>query len=73
MEKIVLTYSKDYIWIADESKMVTHLGAFPLPVEVVSFGCGQLYRLFDKLGFSQLFRLDDAGERLVRRYGQPYH
>ncbi|MGX6992033.1 ribose-5-phosphate isomerase RpiA, partial [Pseudolactococcus reticulitermitis] len=35
MEKIVATYSKDYIWIADDSKMVEHLGAFPLPVEVV--------------------------------------
>ena len=69
MEKIVATYSKDYIWIADESKMVTHLGAFPLPVEIVSFGCGQLYRLFDKLGFQPTFRLDDAGERLVTDMG----
>ncbi|WP_460059392.1 ribose-5-phosphate isomerase RpiA [Pseudolactococcus yaeyamensis] len=69
MEKIVATYSQDYIWIADESKMVEHLGAFPLPVEVVSFGCGQLYRLFDKLDFQPSFRLDDAGERLVTDMG----
>src|SRR5574341_1153008 len=34
MEKIVATYSRDYIWIVDDAKMVTHLGAFPLPVEV---------------------------------------
>jgi ribose 5-phosphate isomerase A len=31
-EKIVATNSKENIWIVDESKMVTHLGAFPLPV-----------------------------------------
>src|SRR5574341_1142326 len=36
MEKIVATYSRDYIWIVDDAKMVTHLGAFPLPVEVVT-------------------------------------
>ncbi|GFH43108.1 ribose-5-phosphate isomerase A [Lactococcus hodotermopsidis] len=61
MEKIVATYSKDYIWIVDESKMVAHLGAFPLPVEVVPFGCGQLFRLFEKSGFKPTFRLDDKG------------
>ncbi|MGX6991974.1 ribose 5-phosphate isomerase A, partial [Pseudolactococcus reticulitermitis] len=69
MEKIVATYSKDYIWIADDSKMVEHLGAFPLPVEVVKFGCEQLFRLFDKLGFNPSFRLNDAGERLVTDMG----
>jgi ribose 5-phosphate isomerase A len=69
MEKIVATYSQDYIWIADESKLVEHLGAFPLPVEVVSFGCGQLFRLFDKLGFRPTFRLDETGARLITDMG----
>ena len=36
-EKVVATYSKDCIWIVDESKMVNKLGNFPLPVEVVPF------------------------------------
>ncbi|GFH41074.1 ribose-5-phosphate isomerase RpiA [Pseudolactococcus insecticola] len=69
MEKIVATYSKDYIWIVDDSKMVEHLGAFPLPVEVVPFGCGQLFHLFDVLGFKPTFRLDDNEENLITDMG----
>ncbi len=37
-EKIVAAASADVIIIADESKLVETLGAFPLPVEVVPFG-----------------------------------
>jgi ribose 5-phosphate isomerase A len=37
-EKIVATSSKSMIVIADESKRVDRLGAFPLPIEIVSFG-----------------------------------
>jgi ribose 5-phosphate isomerase A len=37
-EKIVAAASARMIVIADESKWVTTLGRFPLPVEVVSFG-----------------------------------
>lgn len=69
MEKIVASYSKDYIWIADDSKMVTHLGAFPLPVEVVIFGSGQLFRRFEKLGFNPSFRVDAAGKYLITDMG----
>jgi ribose 5-phosphate isomerase A len=37
-EKIVAAASATMIVIADESKWVTTLGRFPLPIEVVSFG-----------------------------------
>jgi ribose 5-phosphate isomerase A len=37
-EKIVATASNRMVVIADESKVVPTLGAFPLPVEVVRFG-----------------------------------
>ncbi|MFC5651753.1 ribose-5-phosphate isomerase RpiA [Paenibacillus solisilvae] len=37
-EKIVAAASRELIIIADESKLVQRLGAFPLPVEVVPFG-----------------------------------
>ena len=37
-EKIVATAAKEMIVIADETKQVEMLGAFPLPIEVVSFG-----------------------------------
>ncbi len=69
MEKIVATYSRDYIWIVDDAKMVTHLGAFPLPVEVVTFGYGQVFRLFEKLGFNPVVRVDASGEIVVTDMG----
>jgi ribose 5-phosphate isomerase A len=39
-EKIVATASARMVVIADHSKRVAKLGAFPLPVEVVPFGVG---------------------------------
>jgi ribose 5-phosphate isomerase A len=38
-EKIVATASDRMIVIADASKLVKTLGAFPLPIEVIPFGC----------------------------------
>ncbi len=38
MEKIVASCSKQFIIIVDSSKIVSNLGKFPLPVEVVQFG-----------------------------------
>jgi ribose 5-phosphate isomerase A len=37
-EKIVAAASRQMVVIADESKLVTRLGKYPLPVEVVEFG-----------------------------------
>ena len=37
-EKIVASYSKKMIVIVDNSKVVTNLGKFPLPIEIVKFG-----------------------------------
>ena len=39
-EKIVAAASDRMIVIADESKLVPVLGAFPLPIEIVRFGQG---------------------------------
>jgi ribose 5-phosphate isomerase A len=36
-EKIVAYHTKKYLVIIDESKLVTHLGRYPLPVEVLPF------------------------------------
>ena len=46
-EKIVATASNQMIVIADESKVVATLGAFPLPVEVVPFGFASTLRLIE--------------------------
>jgi ribose 5-phosphate isomerase A len=44
-EKIVARASKLNVVVADESKLVDHLGRFPLPIEVVRFGHGTTTRL----------------------------
>lgn len=68
MEKIVATNSKDCIWIVDESKQVETLGAFKLPVEVVQYGAENLFRLFEKKGYSPAYREKD-GQRFVTDQG----
>jgi len=68
MEKIVATNSKDCIWIVDESKQVETLGAFKLPVEVVQYGAENLFRHFEKKGYSPAYREKD-GQRFVTDQG----
>ena len=68
MEKIVATNSKDCIWIVDESKQVETLGAFKLPVEVVQDGAENLFRHFEKKGYSPAYREKD-GQRFVTDQG----
>jgi ribose 5-phosphate isomerase A len=43
-EKMVAAASKQLIIIADHTKLVTRLGAFPLPVEVIPFGWKQVMK-----------------------------
>lgn len=64
MEKIVATPTKEYIWVVDESKMVEHLGAFKLPVEVIQYGADRLFRVFEKAGYKPSFRIKE-NQRLI--------
>ena len=57
-EKVVATYSKEIIWIVDESKMVDKLGRFPLPVEVIPYGQDQLFRLLQEKNYHPSFRME---------------
>lgn len=61
-EKMVANQSDEVIWIVDDSKLVHKLGAFPLPVEVVKFGCQQVFRLFEEKDMKPSFRKDDNDE-----------
>ena len=45
-EKIVADLAKTFVCIADESKLVDTLGAFPLPVEVIPMAAAQVARRF---------------------------
>ena len=64
-EKIVATNSKENIWIVDESKMVTHLGTFPLPVEVIPYGSEQIFKKMKENNLNPSFRLTETGEKLL--------
>jgi len=48
-EKIVATASDRMVVVADDSKIVTTLGLFPLPVEVVRFGLMATMRLVEAI------------------------
>lgn len=47
-EKMVAAASKQFVIIADHTKLVQQLGAFPLPVEVIPFGWKQVQRHIEK-------------------------
>lgn len=49
-EKIVADLAGKFVCIADESKLVQTLGAFPLPVEIIPMAAAQLTRRFAKIG-----------------------
>jgi ribose 5-phosphate isomerase A len=68
-EKIVAAMSGRFICIADESKMVPVLGAFPLPVEVIPMAAARLARQFGAMGGSAKLRIKD-GQPLVTDNGQ---
>jgi ribose 5-phosphate isomerase A len=68
-EKIVAAMSRRFVCIADESKMVPVLGAFPLPVEVIPMAAARLMRQFQQLGGKAHVRLKD-GQPLVTDNGQ---
>ena len=76
-EKIVAAASKRMAVIADSTKLVPRLGAFPLPVEVVPFGLkstrGHIERALADLGLAGSIRLrggsapfvTDGGHRIL--------
>lgn len=68
-EKIVAAQSRRFVCIADESKLVQALGAFPLPVEVIPMATARLARQFAALGGHARVRLKD-GQPLVTDNGQ---
>ncbi|MET0377998.1 MAG: ribose-5-phosphate isomerase RpiA [Spongiibacteraceae bacterium] len=55
-EKIVAACAKEFICIADESKLVEQLGQFPLPVEVVPMARSYVARELVKLGGDPVYR-----------------
>jgi ribose 5-phosphate isomerase A len=68
-EKIVAAQSAQFVCIADESKLVSALGAFPLPVEVIPMATARIVRQFQAMGANAAVRLKE-GQPLVTDNGQ---
>lgn len=62
-EKIVAAVADKFVCIADESKLKTVLGAFPLPVEVLPMARSHVGRRLAALGGQPELRLDAAQEK----------
>lgn len=73
-EKIIGAASTKFICIADESKQVDILGAFPLPVEVIPMARSYVARELVKLGANPVYREDfvtDNGNVILDLYNFP--
>ena len=68
-EKIVAAQASQFVCIADESKLVSQLGAFPLPVEVIPMAVHRIRRQFAALGGVATLR-QTAGVPFVTDNGQ---
>lgn len=55
-EKIVAAVARTFVCIADQSKLVERLGAYPLPVEVVPMARSYVARELVKLGGDPVYR-----------------
>jgi ribose 5-phosphate isomerase A len=67
-EKLVNDAADQLIIVVDESKLVQKLGAFPLPVEVVTFGWENTVRKISTLDCTPKLRMKD-GEVFVSNNG----
>jgi ribose 5-phosphate isomerase A len=65
-EKIVADIAARFVCIADESKLVTTLGRFPLPIEVIPMAAAQIARRVRALGGEPALRAgvmtDNSGQ-----------
>lgn len=67
-EKIVAACAERFICIADASKRVERLGAFPLPVEVIPMARSYVARELVKLGADPVYRqgvVTDNGNQII--------
>lgn len=70
-EKIIAAATREFVCIADESKMVKVLGEFPLPVEVIPMARSHVARQIVKLGGDPVYRegcITDNGNHILDVY-----
>jgi len=70
-EKVIAAASKKMVVIADSAKLVSTLGRFPLPVEVVSFARAVVENKIAGLGASVKWRARPDGSLYITDNGNP--
>ncbi|MCY4427290.1 MAG: ribose-5-phosphate isomerase RpiA [Halieaceae bacterium] len=73
-EKIVAAVAEEFVCICDDSKLVSELGNFPLPVEVIPMARSHVSRELVKLGGDPVYRegvVTDNGNVIVDVYHFP--
>ena len=70
-EKVVASASKRVIVVADSGKIVSVLGKFPLPVEVISFALTVVEKKIVALGASAKLRTRPDGSSYLTDNGNP--
>ena len=68
-EKIVAGMSKEFIVIADKSKLVDHFGKFPLAVEISPFAYRATISKLESQGYPGALRKNSKGEPFVTENG----
>lgn len=59
-EKVVATLADEVVWIMDDSKLVEHIGAFHLPVEIAQYGSRQAMAKMAEYGWNPVLRVRDG-------------
>src|SRR6185369_15510161 len=71
-EKIIAAAARRFVCIADESKLVDTLGAFPLPVEIIPMARTHVSRALERLGGRPVWResvVTDNGNHILDVHG----
>jgi ribose 5-phosphate isomerase A len=70
-EKVIAAASKRFVVVADSSKVVSTLGKFPLPVEVISFARTPVEKKIAGLGAAVKWRTRSDGSLYMTDNGNP--
>jgi ribose 5-phosphate isomerase A len=68
-EKVIASLARRFVVIADASKLVDRLGAFPLPVEIIPFAKHPVARRIQDLGGKPELRMSPKGGPFVTDNG----
>lgn len=69
-EKIVASISSQIIWVVEQRKLVSQLGAFPLPVEIMPFGHKHCISVLEEMGLNPRLRM--SGKEIFRTDSRHY-